>query len=474
MKTCGLGKMRYSGRKAVRISIYGIAVTAAITLLVGILNLLFLLVGAFAARQMGAEYAYGGRVMESLTRTENGYMLSGEMERALEEQNQWAMLLDGEGKEIWSFHKPEEVKDSYTRSDIARMTRWYLQGYPVQLRVWDDRIMVVGMQRDVTWKYNIEFSISWINFIKKVWIYFFLLNFAWVVVLAFFFTGRFLKTREQARIEWIAGVSHDIRTPLSMVMGYADILERDKTLSGEARQQASIIRHQSMIMKELIADLNLTSQLEYSMEALRKEKVRPAETVRSVTASFLNDAPEGTLEIELEISEEAEQMTILADRRLLIRAFQNLINNSMKHSGQSGQAKIHIFLWREGQKCCIRFEDEGIGYSQEILKSLKSRKRNAASQEIRGLGIVKKVVLAHGGKICFGNSVKSTSSRSCRRVFRGEVLSFTPKNAKNRRFSCRFESQPSCDMAVSVTGGSYCIMAFRGEQAVSYVITGNK
>ena len=45
------------------------------------------------------------------------------------------------------------------------MSKWYLKGYPVQMRVWDDRIMVVGMQKETMWKYTMEYTISWMDFV---------------------------------------------------------------------------------------------------------------------------------------------------------------------------------------------------------------------------------------------------------------------------------------------------------------------
>ena len=341
--------------------------------------------------------------MEALTPTESGYELDGEMAEEFERQDQWAMLLDQTGQVIWSIRKPEELEDQYTQSDIARMSKWYLKGYPVQMRAWDDRIMIVGMQKEMMWKYNIEFSISWMDFVKRTFWVFFFINFVWIVVLAFIFTRRFTKKRERARIEWIAGISHDIRTPLSMVMGYSDTLEHAEELPEEARQQAAVIRHQSVVMKELISDLNLTSQLEYSMQTLRKEETRPAEIVRAVAVSFLNDAMPGMLEIEMEIDESGEQMMIKADRQLLVRAFRNLINNSVKHGGQADTVKIKISLWEEKRKCYIRFQDNGVGYSEEVLRRLQGRKKEGDAENIRGLEIVRKIILAHGGKIGFGN-----------------------------------------------------------------------
>ncbi|MBD5506908.1 MAG: HAMP domain-containing histidine kinase [Lachnospiraceae bacterium] len=399
----GKTNYKYSYKKIPRNILYGMGMIVAITFFTVMLNLFLFSFALYHFYKLDAKYISGGEIMDELTPTEDGYVLSEAMSEKLAEENQWAMLLDENGREVWSEGKPVEVGDSYTQADIARMTRWYLKGYPVRLRVWDDRIMVVGMQRDVMWKYNIEMTISWMDFVKWVWAYFLIINIVWIVVLTAVFIRRFMKNREQTRIEWIAGISHDIRTPLSMVMGYADTLERNGELSEEARQQAAVIRHQSLVMKELIADLNLTSQLEYSMQPFRKEEVRPAEVLRSIVAAFLNDNPEGTMEIALEIAQGAEQLTMRADRQLLLRAFRNLIGNSMRHSGQEEAVSMQISLWREKRKCCIRFEDKGVGYSEEVLRGLQSRSKNDANPNIRGLEIVKKIVQAHGGRVRFGN-----------------------------------------------------------------------
>lgn len=396
-------QIKYSYKKVIRLVLYGAASVFGVAALTSILNMALLISAAAVYINTDARYIDGEEIMEALTLTENGYSLSEEMEEEFERENQWAMLLDEDGQVAWSIRKPAELGDEYSRAEIARMSKWYLQGYPVRMRVWDDRIMIVGMQKDVMWKYTIEFTISWMDFIKRMILVFFFINFVWIVVLAFAFTRRYTKNRERARIEWIAGISHDIRTPLSMVMGYADTIEHREELPEEVRQQAAVIRHQSMVMKDLISDLNLTSQLEYSMQALRKEEVRPAEIIRGVAASFLNDSLPGLLEMDVEIGERDEQIIVKADRQLLVRAFRNLLNNSVKHGGQTDAVRIKITLQEEKRKCFIRFQDNGVGYSEEVLRRLRGRKKEGAAENIRGLEIVRKIILAHGGKIWFGN-----------------------------------------------------------------------
>lgn len=393
----------YRSGKLARTFRYGIFMTLGISLLVGVSNLVILLISLSVYNNKNIIYIGGGEIRAALSVTKEGYVLADEMAQRLAEEKQWAMLLDGEGSELWSYRKPAELADSYSRADIARMTRWYLKDYPVWLRVWEDEIMVVGMEKDTVWKYPIEFSIPWIDFVKRVGLYFLMLNFVGIVLLSAFFTRRFMRNRERARIEWIAGISHDIRTPLSMVMGYADTLERNGELSEEARQQAAVIRHQSVVMKELVEDLNLTSQLEYSMQPLRMERIRPAQAIRSVAADFLNDDAEGGLQIEVEIGGKADQITMRADEQLLLRAFRNLVLNSIKHGGQSEVVEIQIRMWEARRRFLIRFEDNGVGYSEESLHRLQNRKKKEANPNIRGLEIVKKIVLAHGGRVRFGN-----------------------------------------------------------------------
>lgn len=407
----------------VRILTYFVLTGVVTAVLVVVLNLLF--VGMLFYRQWkdvqgGTNYVSGKELLAALDRTDAGYEPGEDMRTELTRRKQWAMLLDENGQVVWSYEKPAEVPDTYSRSDIARMTRWYLKEYPVHIYVQDERIMVVGKEKDSMWKYSVEFSLSWIVFLRQVWYWMLFLNFLCILILSVFFTRRWSISRERARMEWISGISHDIRTPLSMVLGYADTLENSENLSEQERQQMAVIRNQSMVLKALVEDLNLTSGLEYSMQPLHVEEVRPTAVVREVAADILGSAGEGKLEIEVCISDQAERLWIAADRKLLIRALRNLFHNSLQHSGQKETMVIILRVWQERKWCCISFSDNGVGYSPEILRQLQGRKKNRAEQKIRGLGIVRKVVLAHGGKIRFENNKEGGSFceirlRTCRK-----------------------------------------------------------
>lgn len=133
--------------------------TMALALITGltlVVNFALFLAIALQYHNEAPQYVKVGEVLENLTTMGTGYALSESMQVQLTEMNQWAMLLDENGHVIWSYKKPEELKESYSRSEIARMSKWYLKDYPVYLRVWNDRILVVGLPKYTMWKYNIE------------------------------------------------------------------------------------------------------------------------------------------------------------------------------------------------------------------------------------------------------------------------------------------------------------------------------
>ena len=168
-----------------------------------------------------------------------------------------------------------------------------------------------------------------------------------------------LSRQNEARANWISGVSHDIRTPLSMIMGYADRIAADKTASEGVKEQAVIVQKQSAKIKELVQDLNLVSQLEYEMQPLHKEMVRLSKLLRSYVADLLNTGISDSYNIGIKITPDAENAVLECDARLISRAVNNLVQNSMKHNPQG----------------CMPFsllcQDDGIGLSEENYKNQK-------------------------------------------------------------------------------------------------------
>jgi signal transduction histidine kinase len=214
--------------------------------------------------------------------------------------------------------------------------------------------------------------------------------------------GAFIAKKDSARADWISGISHDVRTPLSVILGFAGQLEDDRTLPASAREQASHIRRQGEKLRSLISDLNLTSRLEYSMQPLRMEKVYFVELARQVVCEFLDGGLEERYEIEFSANQESESVSILGDEALLKRALGNLIQNSIIHNPQG--CRIAVSVLRGDVGITVEVADNGAGVSVEKLKELAADHRRLESTDEKlnlrhGLGVllVRQITEAHKG-----------------------------------------------------------------------------
>ena len=257
---------------------------AASALLIVVLTAAGLLAFIFYNMSAGRDWtAPSEKVSAALIWSGNGYTFTGE--ELLGEQR-WAMLIGLDGQVVWSLRKPADVPEAYSLTDVASFTRWYLNDYPVQCRVRDDGLLVIGSPKGSVWKHDMSMGMDVLLQIPLWFAFLFFLAIGCVLGLAFLFLRKWFRqaqqVRDTARSNWVNGVSHDIRTPLSMVMGYANQLEEDPALPPARREQAAIIRRQSQTIRDLINDLNLTMRLDYAMQPLRRGSLHPAALVRQI------------------------------------------------------------------------------------------------------------------------------------------------------------------------------------------------
>lgn len=218
-----------------------------------------------------------------------------------------------------------------------------------------------------------------------------------------------LRKTENARANWIAGVSHDIRTPLATVMGYAGQLAVSENLSETERKKASAIVRQSRRMKDLINDLNLASRLEYNMQPLTIKRENAVSIVRQVVVDFMNMDIDDKYPMEWKTDDMLSVCYINADGNLLKRAIANLIQNSVNHN-ENGCA-IYASVVDEDNTCKICIEDSGTGASDEQIDRLNNAPHYMAcdtnttgQQHGLGLLIVKQIINEHKGRVIIGHS----------------------------------------------------------------------
>ena len=320
---------------------------------------------------------------------------------ALLEENRWAMLLNREGRVVWSLRKPEDVLERYILSDVAAFTRWYLNDYPVQSWVREDGLLVVGSPKGSVWKHDIVMGTQMLVQTPIWFLVLFLLALGSVLSLAWLSVSRWFRQAQQvqdaARSGWISGVSHDIRTPLSVVMGYAAQLEEAPDLTPEHKCQVSAIRAQSLVIRDLVNNLNLTMRLDCEMQALRKEIIQPAAFLRQTTADFLNGGMGEDFDFQMDLPAEPLSQ-IEADSFLLRRAVNNLLANCVRHYapgcpiclGARATGK-KLVLWVEGRAGVKAVQSD----SSQPLES------NGGAAHGTGLRLVAQIAAVHGGKAEF-------------------------------------------------------------------------
>lgn len=318
----------------------------------------------------------------------------------LQEKQLWAMLIDGEtGAVIWEQDKPDSVPSSYTISDVASFTRWYLDDYPVQVLIREDGLLVAGSPRNSTWKYSFAMDMATVQQTPYWFCGLFLLSLGTVLAVAALLLHRWFRrdqqVRDAARSDWINGISHDIRTPLSIVMGYAGQLEEDRTLPPERRKQAGIIRRQSQVIRNLVNDLNLTMRLDCQMQALRKETLQPEALVRQAVADLLNSGMAEGFSVEMELPE-TPLPAVEADGFLLRRALNNLLGNCVQHN--EPPCLIRVGARWEGHALVLWVEGGNAAGDSAPQRQLEA---DGGAAHGTGLKLVRQIAAAHGGQAKF-------------------------------------------------------------------------
>ena len=364
---------------------------------------------------------------------------------------EWAMVLDDVGNIRWSYGLPQELNHAYTPGDIAKFARWYLADYPVFCWTEPYGLFVIGLPKGSLWKYSIysspDFALSMVRVLPAAALGLLLLGLALCFWLSWRgakrletvasgldalaegqtvqlptegFAGELaeklnqtsaqlqtrnelLARRDDARTQWIAGVSHDVRTPLALILGWAEQLERDAVLPETARQKAGGIRTQSEKLRTLIEDLNLTSKLEYGTQPLRKQEFAAGPLFRELVAQFCESPQAETCEVSLQQTAAAEQAKLCVDRALLERLLENLLGNSIRHN--SAPVEIEVQTDVAGNRFCLTVADNGTGYPPAVLAALQGMPQNEQTPHILGLHVVEQIAAAHGGRVTFGQNV---------------------------------------------------------------------
>ena len=372
-------------------------VTASVLLILFVMGLGCFAFGCYIVSDGQGWSAPIEKISAALTREGAGYSFTGQ---ALLDEGCWAMLLDEQGHEVWSFRKPEDVPSEYAVTDVASFTRWYLNDYPVRCWVREDGLLVVGSPQGSVWKHDVTMDTRDLRMLPVWFLAFFLLALGSVLLLVWLAARRWFRqdqqVRDAARSGWINGVSHDIRTPLSVVMGYSAQLENAPDLAPEHKRRARAIRAQSQVIRDLVNDLNLTMRLDCAMQPLRRERIQPAAFLRQTAADFLNGGMGEGFELEMCLPE-APLPELTADPFLLRRAVNNLLANCVRHN--SPGCPIRLGARTQGRWLVLWVE----GGTEKAAQPRPAQALEADGGAAHGTGLrlVAQIAAAHGGRARF-------------------------------------------------------------------------
>lgn len=435
-----------------------ISATMLISIFLVIVNFILLSVWIFNGMNKGqSPNAVVQKVAENLHSSANTYSLEPSIADLLEQNDAWAMLIDDTGHVIWNDMLPDELPETYSLKDVAKFTRSFLMDYPVFVWEHNEGLVVVGYPKNSLAKYMHILPTNWVSSLPLKIMWMFVVNIVLALLLSLFIGSKLirsirpltqgiqslaeeqkvyiepkgvlsnlaesvnrtstllqqkndsLKSRDEARSNWIAGISHDIRTPLSMILGYASDLEENSTLSQEQRRQAGIIRQQAEKLKALVNDLNLVSMLEYEMQPLNKKPIRLSALARQIVSEFLNNGLDERFLLEIENLDENAQ--VYGDERLLVRAISNLIQNSMNHNPEGCEIRLQTSFHKESGTCRFIVTDNGKGISPNELPDLlelpysSKRKRPRKNGHGLGLPMVARIAKAHQGQLLLSSEI---------------------------------------------------------------------
>ncbi|MED0670730.1 sensor histidine kinase [Aneurinibacillus aneurinilyticus] len=214
--------------------------------------------------------------------------------------------------------------------------------------------------------------------------------------------GKRTEQLENIQRQVMTHIAHDLRTPLTSLSGYAELLKSQQLAKGtEMEKYADIIVQKSRKLTEIIRNFFEWARLESNDMPLQFQKVDMTKKVEEAMLSFLQQFEQAGVQPILELPK--ERLSVWADPASIDRILHNLISNSLKYGGEGG--KHGIKLWKKRGRVWVEVWDCGRGIEPEHLpfifdrlyKGGRSGRYDGGSG--LGLSITKKLIDKHQGEI---------------------------------------------------------------------------
>lgn len=192
------------------------------------------------------------------------------------------------------------------------------------------------------------------------------------------------KKKEEELRASISNMSHDLRTPLTSIMGYLQMIKSEKPSEADKKEYMDIVEKRTKSLQKLISSFYELSRIEGNEYNFNYKKVNLSNVLCENIAVFYNDFINNNIEPVIEIEEGIKE--IISDEGAITRIFSNLIGNMIKH----GENYVKISLKKENDIIITEFTNKATGLTQENVDKLFNRfytVDNSRSDRNTGLGL---------------------------------------------------------------------------------------
>ena len=204
------------------------------------------------------------------------------------------------------------------------------------------------------------------------------------------------------RTEFVADVSHELKTPITSIMGYSDTLLEDDCDKETSQKFLKNISSQAKRMGELVSDLLTLSRYDSDMVGNRNEEFNLGELVKNIYESLSFEIDKKNQKAECFVT--ADVPNVVADKAGIERVVTNILTNAIKYTPEDGEIKIYVgFVYNDAY---IKVIDTGIGIPEEDIEKVferfyrvdKARTREMGGTGL-GLSIAKEILEKNNSKI---------------------------------------------------------------------------
>jgi signal transduction histidine kinase/DNA-binding response OmpR family regulator len=210
-----------------------------------------------------------------------------------------------------------------------------------------------------------------------------------------------VRAATQAKVDFYTNISHEFRTPLTLILGFVEDLLPTQKVHKEVQQSIHYIRQNALRLLRLVNQLMDFRKVESGQMKLRAAEANVTDFVRNIIQSFTSTARKR--KIDLQLSAPQEELQLWFDAGMLDKVLFNLLSNSFKFTPDRGRVHLSVSADRVKGHAILSVEDNGRGMSTEEVRQIFEPFYQGEQQQLTGTGLglslSRSLVELHGGRI---------------------------------------------------------------------------